>query len=123
MGQLEQAPLSKSVADAFGWFFLLAALASLVAFFVLILPVITDPESSFIYQQMSVYLAADEPLVLAAGAENQSVFTISSDGRLLITFFLAILALGAFGSFLGALIAGAVDLFYFSNKSDDVAQQ
>jgi len=123
MGQLEQAPLSKSVADAFGWFFLLAALSSLVAFFVLILPVITDPESSFIYQQMSVYLSADEPLVLAAGAENQSVFTISSDGRLLITFFLAILALGAFGSFLGALIAAAVDLFYFSNKSDDVAQQ
>jgi hypothetical protein len=123
MGQLEQAPLSKSVADAFGWFFLLAALSSLVAFFVLILPVITDPESSFIYQQMSVYLSADEPLVLAAGAENQSVFTISSDGRLLITFFLAILALGAFGSFLGALIAGAVDLFYFSNKSDDVTQQ
>ena len=91
MSQLEQAPLSKSVAYAFGWFFLLAAISSLVAFFVLILPVVTDPESSFIYQQMSVYLSADEPLVLAAGAENQSVFTISSDGRLLITFFLAIL--------------------------------
>lgn len=102
MGQLEQTPLSKSVADAFGWFFLLAAITSLVGFFVLILPVIVNPEASFVYQQISQYLSANDPLIVAAGAENKSVFTVSSDGRLLITFFLAILALGAFGSFLGA---------------------
>lgn len=122
MGQLEQTPLSKSVADAFGWFFLLAAITSLVGFFVLILPVIVNPEASFVYQQISQYLSANDPLIVAAGAENKSVFTVSSDGRLLITFFLAILALGAFGSFLGSLIAAAVDLFYFSKKPDDLIQ-
>ena len=35
----------------------------------------------------------------------------------MLTFFLAILAMGAYGSFLSALISGAIDLFYYSGKA------
>ena len=117
MGQLEQTPFSKFLADALGWFLLVAAIGSLLALVVLILPLFTDPQSSFIYQQLSVYLSATEPLVLASASSNEPIFSVGSDGRLLITFFLAILAMGAYGSFLSALISGAIDLFYYSGKA------
>jgi hypothetical protein len=116
MSQLEQAPLSKFIADALGWFLLVAALTSLIALVILLLPLFTKPESSLLYQQISVYLSGSEPLVLASAASKEPIFSIGSDGRILITFFLAILALGAYGSFLSALISGAIDLFYFSGK-------
>ena len=117
MAQLEQTPLSKFVADALGWFLLVAAIASLVALVAMILPLFTAPESSFIYQQLSTYLSASEPLVLASAANAEPILSIGSEARMIITFLLAILGLGAYGSFLGALISGAIDLFYFSGKS------
>jgi len=120
MGQLEQTPFSKFIADALGWFLLVAAITSLIALAILILPLFTDPESSLIYQQLSGYLSADEPLVLASASSAEPIFSVGSDGRVLITFFLAILAMGAYGSFLSALISGAIDLFYFSGKTSVV---
>lgn len=123
MGQLEQTPISKFIADALGWFLLVAAITSLIALAILILPLFTDPESSLIYQQLSGYLSADEPLVLASAGSAEPIFSVGSDGRVLITFFLAILAIlamGAYGSFLSALISGAIDLFYFSGKKSVV---
>lgn len=120
MGQLEQTPISKFIADALGWFLLVAAITSLIALAILILPLFTDPESSLIYQQLSGYLSADEPLVLASAGSAEPIFSVGSDGRVLITFFLAILAMGAYGSFLSALISGAIDLFYFSGKKSVV---
>ena len=48
MGQLEQTPFSKFIADALGWFLLVAAITSLIALAILILPLFTDPESSLI---------------------------------------------------------------------------
>jgi len=117
MGQLEQTPLSKFVADALGWFLLVAAVASLIALIALILPLFIAPQSSYIYEQVSVYLSASDPLVLASSANAEPIFSVGSEGRLLITCLLAILALGAYGSFLGAMITGAIDLFYFSGKS------
>jgi len=117
MGQLEQTPLSKFVADALGWFLLVAAIVSLIGLITLILPLFFDPQSSFLYQQVSVYLSASDPLVLASSTNQEPIFSVGSEGRLLITCLLAILALGAYGSFLGALITGAIDLFYFSGKS------
>ena len=75
MAQLEQTPLSKFVADAFAWFFLLAAVSSLVAFFILVFPVFANPESSAIYQQVSAYVAADEPMV-AIGSDVNGGFKI-----------------------------------------------
>jgi len=120
MGQLEQTPFSKFIADALGWFLLVAAITSLIALAILILPLFTDPESSLIYQQLSGYLSADEPLVLASASSAEPILSVGSDGRVLITFFLAILAMGAYGSFLSALISGAIDLFYFSGKTSVV---
>ena len=120
MGQLEQTPFSTFIADALGWFLLVAAITSLIALAILILPLFTDPESSLIYQQLSGYLSSDEPLVLASASSAEPIFSVGSDGRMLITFFLAILAMGAYGSFLSALISGAIDLFYFSGKTSVV---
>ena len=121
MAQLEQTPLSKFLADAFARFFLLAAICSLRAFFILVFPVFANPEASAIYQQVSTYLAAQEPMVAAGDAK--AGFKIGSDGRLVITFLIAVVALSAFGSFLGALVSGAIHLFYYSNDLEQVVPE